>query len=464
MRVLPAPGEGRTLLIGASPLSTGDGRGRRLPVKSGNGAPMQSADIAAVLARQDGVICRSQVLECEGTDSDIARMLRRREWACVFPGVYVNHTGPPSWKQRAWAAVLYHQPAALAGASALRAAGLDVGTESAPIELVVGVAPQGRRSAGCGHPTARRLRGRRPGEPQSSEDARRAGGSPGRVAGPHRGCSGGGAGECRPAAQDDGPTTARGARRPAEAQAPAVAASACYSTWPRARTRRSNGGTSAMSNGRTGCPRGGVSPGRRAVGSRRTAMSATNEKRHWSSWTASWATTGPRIAGTTSTGTSPPPSTATSPCARAGGRCWTPAGWPRRWPRSCRPAAGRTRRSRARAVVSSGPARQESSSGTRCRRNSRVGRLADGPATSAAGRRRARAVQGRRERRILDQRRRHDRRCGSSGGSPSSGGGPWRSRNRCATRAERCRPAVATSTMPAMTSQPASPQLMARNV
>ena len=98
---------------------------------------MQSADIAAVLARQDGVICRRQVLECEGTDSDIARMLRRREWACVFPGVYVNHTGPPSWKQRAWAAVLYHQPAALAGASALRAAGLDVGAESAPIELVV---------------------------------------------------------------------------------------------------------------------------------------------------------------------------------------------------------------------------------------------------------------------------------------------------------------------------------------
>jgi hypothetical protein len=33
--------------------------------------------------------------------------------------------------------VLYHQPAALAGASALRAAGLDIGAESGPIELVV---------------------------------------------------------------------------------------------------------------------------------------------------------------------------------------------------------------------------------------------------------------------------------------------------------------------------------------
>jgi hypothetical protein len=98
---------------------------------------MQSADIAVLLARQDGVICRSQVLECEGTDSDIARALRRREWACLFPGVYVNHTGLPTWHQRAWAAVLYHYPAALAGPSALRATGLDAGTESAPIELVV---------------------------------------------------------------------------------------------------------------------------------------------------------------------------------------------------------------------------------------------------------------------------------------------------------------------------------------
>jgi hypothetical protein len=38
--------------------------------------------------------------------------------------VYVDHTGPLTWQQRAWAAVLYAAPSALAGASALRAHGL----------------------------------------------------------------------------------------------------------------------------------------------------------------------------------------------------------------------------------------------------------------------------------------------------------------------------------------------------
>jgi hypothetical protein len=98
---------------------------------------MWSGDIDELLARQDGVICRGQVLECEGTDAYIERMIRRRQWATVFRGVYANHTGPLTWEQRAWAAVLYHQPAALAGASALRAAGLHLGTEKGPIELVV---------------------------------------------------------------------------------------------------------------------------------------------------------------------------------------------------------------------------------------------------------------------------------------------------------------------------------------
>ncbi|HSV38643.1 MAG TPA: hypothetical protein VLI04_07765 [Nocardioidaceae bacterium] len=40
----------------------------------------------------------------------------------VHPGVYVNHTGPLTWLQRAWAAVLACSPAALCDESALRAA------------------------------------------------------------------------------------------------------------------------------------------------------------------------------------------------------------------------------------------------------------------------------------------------------------------------------------------------------
>ena len=78
-------------------------------------------DVAACLTRQAGVISRRQVLAAGRDDAFIARMIRRRHWARVHPGVYVDHTGPLTWPQQAWAAVLYAHPAALAGRSALRA-------------------------------------------------------------------------------------------------------------------------------------------------------------------------------------------------------------------------------------------------------------------------------------------------------------------------------------------------------
>lgn len=74
--------------------------------------------------RQHGLVSRQQVLAAGGTDGDIARMVRRREWKPVVEGVYANHTGPLSWDERAWAAVLFCAPAALAGRSALRAFGV----------------------------------------------------------------------------------------------------------------------------------------------------------------------------------------------------------------------------------------------------------------------------------------------------------------------------------------------------
>ena len=73
---------------------------------------------------QSGVLSRRQALEHGLDDNDIERLLRRREWARVHQGVYAMHTGPPSWSERAWAAVLFHWPAALAGPSALQAHGL----------------------------------------------------------------------------------------------------------------------------------------------------------------------------------------------------------------------------------------------------------------------------------------------------------------------------------------------------
>lgn len=79
-------------------------------------------DIADILDAQDGVITRRQVLAAGGKAHDIKRRLRRREWVAMTPGVYVNHTGPPTWQQRAWAAVLGAGPgAALCLQSALRA-------------------------------------------------------------------------------------------------------------------------------------------------------------------------------------------------------------------------------------------------------------------------------------------------------------------------------------------------------
>jgi hypothetical protein len=89
------------------------------------------------LDAQDGVISRAQVRACGGGDLLIKRMLRRNEWARLHEGVYVNHTGPPSWRQRAWAAVLAHEPAALAGASALRAYGLEEHRGKGGIHVVV---------------------------------------------------------------------------------------------------------------------------------------------------------------------------------------------------------------------------------------------------------------------------------------------------------------------------------------
>lgn len=76
-----------------------------------------------VLDAQCGVVARRQALAAGLNAHDIRRLLRRREWARVHPGVYVDHTGPLAWEQRAWAAVLLvGPPAALSHESAIRAA------------------------------------------------------------------------------------------------------------------------------------------------------------------------------------------------------------------------------------------------------------------------------------------------------------------------------------------------------
>jgi hypothetical protein len=94
-----------------------------------------------LLDLQDGVVARRQVIDLAGeSDATIRRRLRRRDWVTLQPGVYLNHTGTPTWKQRAWAAILYAAPSALSGASAVRVAdgpGRRDFADDGPIQVVV---------------------------------------------------------------------------------------------------------------------------------------------------------------------------------------------------------------------------------------------------------------------------------------------------------------------------------------
>jgi hypothetical protein len=76
-----------------------------------------------LLDAQAGVVARRQLVDGGADDNDIRRWIRRRELVRVHTGVYLNHTGPPSWSSRSWAAVLFHWPSALAHDSVINRAG-----------------------------------------------------------------------------------------------------------------------------------------------------------------------------------------------------------------------------------------------------------------------------------------------------------------------------------------------------
>lgn len=79
-----------------------------------------NGDIEDLLGLQARIIARRQALDLGLRPHDIKRLLRRRDWVPVHTGVYVAHTGPLSWMERAWAAVQYAWPSALCDESALR--------------------------------------------------------------------------------------------------------------------------------------------------------------------------------------------------------------------------------------------------------------------------------------------------------------------------------------------------------
>ena len=80
---------------------------------------MDEVGLRRLLRAQGGVVARRQLPAFGVCDHDVARMLRRRELATAHRGVYVDHTGELSARQRAWAAVLFAAPAALCLESAL---------------------------------------------------------------------------------------------------------------------------------------------------------------------------------------------------------------------------------------------------------------------------------------------------------------------------------------------------------
>lgn len=108
--------------------------------------------LAKTLVEQAGVVSRRQALDLGLGPHDLRRLVRRRDLTPLFPGTYVDHTGEPTWLQRAWAAVLFCAPrepfadglgAALAGRSAVRAAdGPGRGEDDGPVVVAI---PRERR-------------------------------------------------------------------------------------------------------------------------------------------------------------------------------------------------------------------------------------------------------------------------------------------------------------------------------
>ncbi len=95
--------------------------------------------VSELLRLQSGVVTRAQLVAAGLAPHDVRRLLRQRRVVPLHVGVYVDHTGPPTWLQRAWAAVLCAEPAALAGASAIRAADAPgrAGRDGDPIVVAV---------------------------------------------------------------------------------------------------------------------------------------------------------------------------------------------------------------------------------------------------------------------------------------------------------------------------------------
>lgn len=108
-------------------------------------APPYDVDVVLTLLRsQAGVVAARQLFELGVTDSDLARLLRRRTLRRLSAGVYSDQLGRLSPLQRAWWASLHYSHSGLADLSALEFARDGSGNRlTLPIHLAV---PGGRGS------------------------------------------------------------------------------------------------------------------------------------------------------------------------------------------------------------------------------------------------------------------------------------------------------------------------------
>lgn len=75
--------------------------------------------VRTIASRQANAVARRQLLEIGATPTWISHQVASGRWLRAFPGVYVTHTGEPSWRTRAIAALLFAGPgAALSHAAA----------------------------------------------------------------------------------------------------------------------------------------------------------------------------------------------------------------------------------------------------------------------------------------------------------------------------------------------------------
>lgn len=114
--------------------------------------PFSTPALDRLLDLQSGVVARRQLVELGADDVALRRLLRRRDLVPHHPGVYLDHSGDPTWLQRAWAAVLLCAPAALDLESALRATqgrGWRGRDDDLPIQVAIDDSRRIRSAPGC---------------------------------------------------------------------------------------------------------------------------------------------------------------------------------------------------------------------------------------------------------------------------------------------------------------------------